>query len=148
LFWQVLPADLDESRDAGRVVDAVRAKHQDLLFPSESPQPGIQLLTVLMDERGQIAGEAVELLSDAQYKSLDPHPVVGDPIRGAIGEPCNFYNPPPVPTEAFKVLGLDAAGIGKTGFLRVTPVEWRPSAHAVLVRYAWPRRPGESIGGR
>jgi hypothetical protein len=71
--------------------------------------------------------------------------------------------------EAFQVLGLDAEQIGQTGEIVVQPAIGGSTAEElsadenkrairfaldtmrfqplVLVRYAWPRRPGEPSGG-
>jgi hypothetical protein len=133
------------------VADAVLATHQYLMLPSHIPAaiPNINLLTVFMSEHGQIARASVELFDNARFRSLKPQPVMAGDFIDFSDAPYSVYNPPPVPAEAFHALELDAGQIGQTGFLLVTRgiihSQQRRAAlpHSVLVRYAWPRRPGE-----
>jgi hypothetical protein len=113
----------------------------------------INLLTVFMTEDGKIAKETVEKKRVEELESVYPLPVDENAIT-TYAPPYNSFNPPPVPLEAFNALGLDSAQIGATGYLIVyrkgTAAE--PVSVAmppgVVVRYAWPRRPGEPIGGK
>lgn len=167
--WVLLPADFDESRAAGRVADVVRAKHSDLMRPTgdlldrSKVFTDLNLLTIFMTEDGQIGRQAVEVTSIKAWKAMDPRP------GNAQTTLTRVYTPPAVPVEAFKVLGLTPDQVGQTGLLEVRPlVKWpgdesgaRASTREmrrvmeeqskglmVIVRYAWPRRPGEPIGGK
>jgi hypothetical protein len=168
-IWRVLPADFDESRAAVRVNAAVQAKHSNLMLPTwDMPRDmwtpakvftNINRLTIFMTEDGQIAREAVELRPFKELQSMRPLPV------DLVTVISNVSIPPGVPVEAFKMLGLDAEQVGQTGLVLVHPARpgftWgaKPSAElqrdlreqtewrTVIVRYAWPRRPGEPIGG-
>lgn len=168
--WYVLPEDFDESRDVQRVADAVRALYTSPMRPTRNPQDPagaameINLLTVFMTEDGLIARQAMEPISTAAVQALNPRPL-NTAYFGA-----SAFTPPPVPVEAFKVLGLEAGEIGQTGLVMVEPERSNPdlsgaplsaqrqqvqqllrqiqTGPAVLVRYAWPRRPGEPVGGK
>lgn len=171
--WFVVSADYDESRDITHVRDAVRARHADLLRPyvvRDEPgrlevgvNPDVSVLTVFMTESGQIALAVVESMRREVAQSMNPQPLVTTSVAAST------LVPPPVAAEAFKVLGLDAEQIGQTGLVWVeagsTVIDPGPDRGrefiantvaaldgipppAVIVRYAWPRRPGEPVGGR
>jgi hypothetical protein len=167
--WIILPAGYDESRAAGRVQDAGWPLHSDLALPMtdlmdrSKVYTDMNLLTLFMTEDGQIANVAVEKTTLEAYRAMDPQP------SNALTTISRVFVPPPVPAEAFKALGLEADQIGQTGLIAVRrPTESiSPDAaltrsgnlavqatldatrygHTLLVRYAWPRRPGEPIGG-
>lgn len=167
--WHVLPEDFDESRDVRRVAEAVLAQYSDPLRPTRDLMDpdrvftDINLLTVFMTEDGLIARRAMEPIAIATVQAMNPRPL-NTSYFGA-----SAFTPPPVPVEAFKVLGLEAGQIGQTGLVLVQPersnldlsgsfsaqrqqvqqlLRQIQTFPAVLVRYAWPRRPDEPIGGK
>jgi beta-lactamase regulating signal transducer with metallopeptidase domain len=174
--WYVLRADFDESRDVTHVRNAVQARHAELMLPYKREadmdvlNANINVLTVFMTEDGQIARQAVESKRRTEVRSMDPPPLWITSLAMS-----DFFTPPPVPAEAFKVLGVNTEEIGQTGLLLVEPalkpddlflpallpytqqarsiksvlegVQAGDPREAVVVRYAWPRRPGEPIGG-
>jgi hypothetical protein len=162
--WYVLREDFDDSRDVRRVADAVRAQYTNPMRPTRDLPGGrgaateINLLTVFMTEDGFIARKAMEPIRIDAMEAMNPRP-----LHTLIS--ASAFTPPPVPVEAFKVLGLEPGQIGQTGLVIVEPERVDPeaaargadaqrliqqlrTAPAVLVRYAWPRRPGEPVGGR
>jgi hypothetical protein len=168
-MWLILPEGYDESRNAGRVNDVVVATHYDYMLPTRDElEPdrvytNVNVLTVFMTEDGQIAREAVESITIKSLLAMTPRPLSP---RGLI---ARVLVPTPVAVEAFQVLGLDAEQIGQTGEIVVQPAIGGSTAEElsadenkrairfaldtmrfqplVLVRYAWPRRPGEPSGG-
>jgi beta-lactamase regulating signal transducer with metallopeptidase domain len=156
VLYSVLPVDFDDARSARRVADAVRRKHDGLLVPGANAlfkpisifglpaaaPASVNLLTVFMNADGTIQREIVESKSAEELPDRRFPP----PISESLAD----YHPPSVPAQAFKVLGVDAAQIGQTGFLLVRDKSphYVPQVRGVLVRFAWPRRPGEPIGGR
>lgn len=117
--------------------------------PDERSSPArdmavVNLLTVFMTADGKIAREVIEPKRAEELQSVFPLPV-GDDTIAMYTPPYNSFNPPPVPPEAFRVLGLDAAQIGTTGYVIVHRKSSAGGARilpapGVVVRYAWPRQ--------
>lgn len=140
---RVVPADWDESRSLELVRRAVMQDHGNLALP---PGGYMYLLTVVMNEQGGIAREKIELLEGD-----------GSGVTGPVRSDFN----------SFMDLGLPSQNVGVTGLLRVSLFDPQPAGAAapavgpdgilrgvtlpvsrgVMVRYAWPRRPGEPVGG-
>jgi len=169
IYWAILPEGYDETRIAGRVNDVVRATRSHLMLPTGDLQnpdmvyTDVNLLTIFLTEDGQIAREAVESIALKALLAMNPRPPSTASNLGRV------LVPPRVPVDAFQVLGLEAEQIGQTGYIVVQPqigqrdptalspdeltqamretldgLRYRP---ILAVRYAWPRRPGEPIGG-
>jgi hypothetical protein len=113
--------------------------------PATPPRPlaDINVLTLFMNEDGSIARERIEQKNAdellAQYATTET-------------SPYSFWNPPPVAAGEFTTLGLGPDQIGVSGYVIVHPKQPDHGITAVMppgvvVRYAWPRRPGEPIGG-
>jgi len=105
------------------------------------PLSDINVLTLFMNEDGSIAREEVEA------KSVDE---LLTQYTASAPSPYTFWNPPPVAAGEFTTLGLAPAQIGVTGSVIVHPRQPDHGITAamppgVVVRYAWPRRPGEAI---
>jgi hypothetical protein len=153
VIYSIPPLGYDASRGIERVADAVREKHADLMepnvpflfagaprLPSGNTPATVGLLTVFMTEDGKIAREFVERKHAHEVRSMSGTPPASESMAA--------YHLEPLPAESFRVLGLDAGQIGPSGFVLVSE---RPSdarsepgeAKGVLVRFAWPRRPGE-----
>jgi hypothetical protein len=154
VIYSIPPVGYDASRGIERVADAVRAKHAELMepnvpflfagaprLPSSASTPAtVGLLTVFMTEDGRIAHELVERKHAHEVRAMRETPPATESMAA--------YQLQPLPAETFRVLGLDAAQIGPSGFVLVSE---RPSdaprapgemSKGVLVRFAWPRRPG------
>ncbi len=159
LSYTILAADYDEARSELRVIEAVLAKHADLLLPSEGGS--LNWLRVFMTEDGRIDREHVETLQTAMPASKPIGPLAFERFA-----------------DSFRILGLEPEQLGPMGTTQVsklpdgTPGEPphvmdRPEMtfkdgvpqvpdisirhlfehRGMIVSYAWPRRPGEPAGG-
>lgn len=167
--WAILPEGYDESRAAGRVYEAVQTGYSHLMLPTMDVQDpdkvytDANLMTIFLTEDGLVARNVVETTTIATLQAMSLRPSAATSVIGRV------LVPPHVPVDAFEVLGLDAEQIGQTGMIVVMPrtgqsggqqlrqAEVLDSMRAfidtmryqpvVAVRYAWPRRPGEPVGG-
>jgi hypothetical protein len=126
----------DPARAPQRVQQAVRDAYPELLLPADRPQ--FNRITVFMNEDGRIARHYVELRAREEMR------------------PYGDINPQTF-AELWVPLGLRAEELGTMGI--TTVVQMPPSVarvndprmddipKAAVVRYAWPRRPGEPVGG-
>jgi hypothetical protein len=138
LRYALLPEHYSETHNATRVQQAAIAARPDLLLPMSAGQ--INRLTIFMAD----SGEVDRLYSELRPKSeMDPVP------RFSVARWASMFEP----------LGLRPEELGQAGvtYAHVDPVSTVTGAGAadsavgerqwMIVRYAYPRRPGEPIGG-
>jgi beta-lactamase regulating signal transducer with metallopeptidase domain len=138
LRYALLPEHYSETRNEARVQQAVLAARPDLLLPMSAEH--INRVTVSMTESGEV---------DRLYSELRPNAELGPVPPFSVARWAPIFEP----------LGLRAQGLGLTG---VTYAHADPSSTAtgvgaaeaavserqwMIVRYAYPRRPGEPVGG-
>lgn len=133
--FTVLPLGQDEARAELLVREAVMASHAHLLLPASSGTTN--LLTVMMTDDGRIARHAVQ--------------------SGPLQETMRGFGRPGVPDLA--VLDIRTESIGVHGWLTVSQMDaptepgnleaarMLGNRRQLMVRYAWPRRAGEPVGG-
>ncbi|HUG72350.1 MAG TPA: M56 family metallopeptidase [Steroidobacteraceae bacterium] len=137
--YAVRPANYDPTRSVERVHQAMLAAHPELLLPLNADT--FNRVTVYMTEDGRIDRHAVEL---RRREDLRPY--------GDI-EPANFG-------RLWQPLGLEPEQLGTMGITNISQSRMRTETApdgtvrqiaeppmGMIVRYAWPRRPGEPMGG-
>lgn len=131
--FNVLPPGFDEARPEHLVREAVMARHADLLLPASAGLAN--RVTVFMTDDGRIDREHVEFGRTADMAS-------------STGRPEDFD---------FSALDLRADEIGVFGMIQHAQID-RPvnltnraaaaeGMRRIMIRYAWPRREGEPMGG-
>jgi hypothetical protein len=129
LRYALLPETYSETRNEARVQQAAMAARPDLLLPMSAEH--INRLTVFMTDSGEVDRLYSELLSKSELQAV---------LRFSFARWAPIFEP----------LGVRAEDLGLTG---VTYAHSNPSDSAVgerqwmVVRYAYPRRPGEPVGG-
>jgi hypothetical protein len=139
--YRAAPAQWDASRSVDLVRRAVLRDHRQLLLANGKGYN--YRVTVVMDEEGGIAREKVELIDTnaggmPARLDLTSFEKLGLPSQdvGVMGS-TNITQ--------FDAQGGAAATVGADGILRGFEM---PSIRSISVLYAWPRRPGEPVGGR
>jgi len=162
---QMVPANWDETRDSGLVQRAVIQRHANLFLPPSGDH--INQLTVVMNEKGEIARERVEALTVEHQGAMAT--VLGQcrlpPRAGDFGE---YRISVDEGVAVFGALGVGPDQVGMAGSMRLSvPISAAVAAQSprpvigadgiergvvldtpeLEVCYAWPRRPGEPAGG-
>lgn len=131
--FTVVPEGFDEARSQHVVREAVLAEHADLMLPADAGV--LNRITVMMTDDGRIAREQVEFGRREEM------------MRGG-GRPEDFD---------FSGLGISADEVGVYGMTLLNHMVGSPdpadfaramqNRRELMVRFAWPRRPGEPVGG-
>jgi len=129
---RIVPQDWDAERGEERVRQVVLQRYRELFRPLASGS--LNQLTIVLDEQGGIVREQREQLI----------------VEG--GRSFRFTRPTPV---SFAPLGMKWDDVGVIGQIQMTLFPENPRAvlssdyspSLLIVRYAWPRRPGEPAGG-
>ena len=163
----MVPSNWDETRDSGLVQRAVIQRHADLFLPRSSDH--INQLTVAMNEKGEIVGERVETLT-VEHQGTMSRVTSGCRLPSGAGDFATFGISPQEGAAIFAGLGLAADQVGLAGSLSASlPVNQAAVSQSprlavgadgiargalpvsdlpvLRVCYAWPRRPGEPVGG-
>jgi hypothetical protein len=141
IMYAVLPAGgTDDSRSAAAVQKAALASLSHLLLPMSGDT--FNRVTVLMTEDGRIDQQYVELRRKDQ---LRPYGDIDPAGFGTLWEPLGL-KPEQLGTMGITNIYQGAAPmmvVGASG--TALPKDNRTW---MIVRYAWPRRPGEPMGGK
>ena len=148
----MVPANWDGSRDKGIVRRAVMQPYAELFLPRSADH--VNQLVVVMNEKGEVAQKKViaipvehqgtmtrynnPRIAAADFAELglaaDQVGVMGDLNLSA---PVTVARPSPSPA-----LGADGISRGQSPFS-----DMQTNMRTLMVRYAWPRRSGEPVGG-
>lgn len=143
----MVPSNWDASRDKGIVRRAVMQSHSDLFLSRNGDH--VNQLVVVMNEKGEIAQKRVVQVRVEHQGNM------------------TMYNNSGPKAADFSALGLDADRVGVMGDFSINlPMTTRPAmpmptvgadgiargqvpfdSPMLMVRYAWPRRNGEPVGG-
>jgi len=165
IAYTIMPANWEEARDVALIRRAVIEKHVDLFLPMSADH--INQLTVSMNENGGIAHERVEMLAVEHHENMS-RVVGGCQIPEIAGAFTALHLDANAAAAGFADLGLELDHVGLMGMLQLTlPGSGRSPAPlptvgadgisrgammvfdppVLQVCYAWPRRPGEPVGG-
>lgn len=146
---RIVPSNWDETRDVGLVRSAVLQQFPDLFLPRSADR--INRLTVVMNENGEVAREKVESLAVVHQGTMTSVPEARGRLTAEVFEPLGLA-PDQVgvmgdlPVSIFDApVRLEMPVIGADGIARGPSPMAEP--RTLMVRYAWPRRPGEPVGG-
>jgi hypothetical protein len=126
----------DTARAPQRVHEAVRVAFPELLLPMNLPQSN--RITVFMTEDGRISKHYVEQHTQErirQYGDIDPQSFA------ALWEPMGLR------ADELGTMGITTVVVMPTSVPAVNDPRNEEAPKAAVVLYAWPRRPGEPIGG-
>lgn len=126
----------DTARAPQRVQDAVRGALPELLLPLDQAQ--FNRITVFMTEEGRVARHYVESQS---REGMRPYGDIDPQSFAAVWAPLGLR------PDELGTMGITTVMQMPASMASVSDPRMEESPKGAQVRYAWPRRPGEPIGG-